>query len=52
MILDRDPDATERLITKAQEIMAAKEAEKAAAAGGAAPVKLSPPRFLSMPKIV
>ena len=28
VILDRDPEATERLITKAQEIMAAKEAEK------------------------
>ena len=42
VILDRDPEATERLITKAQEIMAAKEAEKAAAAGGAAPVKTEP----------
>ncbi len=29
VILDRDPEATERLIAKAQEIMAAKEAEKA-----------------------
>lgn len=36
VILDRDPEATERLIAKAQEIMAAKEAQKAGLAQGAA----------------